>query len=70
MKMETLNIKVGGMTCGGCVRSVTNILTALPGMEKAEVDLAKAMATVTFDPAKLDRNAITDAVESAGYEAE
>jgi copper chaperone len=68
--METLNITVGGMTCGGCVRSVTNILTALPGMEKAEVDLAKATATVTFDPAKLDRDAITDAIVSAGYEAE
>ncbi|HEX9390982.1 MAG TPA: heavy-metal-associated domain-containing protein [Usitatibacteraceae bacterium] len=67
--METLNINVGGMTCGGCVKSVTRVLSALPGMEKTEVDLDKAMATVTFDPTKLDRAAIAEAIESAGYDA-
>jgi len=68
--METLTLKVGGMTCGGCVNSVTNVLRALPGVEKAEVDLDKAAATVTFDAAKLTRANMVDAVESAGYDAE
>lgn len=68
--METMNIAVGGMTCGGCVKSVTTILNGLPGMQKAEVDLARANATVSFDPAQLNRDAITDAIVSAGYEAE
>ncbi len=67
--METLNIKVGGMTCGGCVKSVTRVLSALPGVDKAEVDLDKAMATVSFDPAKLNREKIAAAIEDAGYEA-
>ena len=35
--METTVLKVGGMSCGGCVKSVTNVLTALPGVAKAEV---------------------------------
>lgn len=67
--METLNINVGGMTCGGCVKSVSRVLSALPGMQTAEVDLAKAMAMVTFDPAKLNRSAIAEAIENAGFDA-
>ncbi len=67
--METLDIKVGGMTCGGCVKSVTRVLSALPGVEKAEVDLARATATVRFDPAQLNREKIVTAIENAGYEA-
>ena len=68
--METLTLKVSGMTCGGCVKSVTNVLRALPGVDKAEVDLDKGAATVTFDAAKLNRANMVDAVESAGYDAE
>jgi len=46
-----------------------NVLTALPGMQKAEVDLGSATATVIFDPARLDRVKISSAIEEAGYEA-
>jgi copper chaperone len=66
--METLNIKIGGMTCGGCVSSVRQVLAALPGVREAEVDLDKATATVTFDPGKLSRSAIAAAIEAAGYD--
>ena len=66
--MQTTNIKIDGMTCGGCARSVTAVLAELSGMEKVEVSLDQAMATVIFDPAKLDLDAITDAVTGAGYD--
>ncbi len=67
--METIVIPVGGMSCGGCVASVTKVLQALPGVQKAEVDLDKAQATVAYDPARLGRPQIAEAIESAGYEA-
>ena len=67
--MQTTTINIGGMTCGGCAKSVTNVLSTLPGMVTAEVDLAKASATITYDPTKLSMDAVTDAVEAAGYEA-
>jgi len=36
------------MSCGGCVKSVTNVLTALPGVAKAEVSLeSKSAASST-----------------------
>ena len=33
--METTTLKVDGMSCGGCVKSVTNVLAALPGVARA-----------------------------------
>ena len=67
--METTVLKVTGMTCGGCVRSVSNVLQALPGVASAEVSLENSEATVTFDPAVSNKAALRKAVEDAGYEA-
>ena len=36
--METTILKIDGMTCGGCVASVTRVLKAIPGVEQADVD--------------------------------
>ena len=66
--METTVLKVGGMTCGGCVRSVTNVLKAVSGVVDAEVSLEKSEAKVTFDPARADSAAFRKAIEDAGYE--
>ncbi len=67
--METTTVKVGGMTCGGCVRSVGNVLKALPGVASAEVSLEKSEARVTFDPAAVSLAQLKGAIEDAGYEA-
>ena len=39
--METLEFKVEGMDCDGCVKSVTRMLTGIAGVEKVEVSLAE-----------------------------
>jgi copper chaperone len=67
--METTELKVGGMTCGGCVRSVTNVLKALPGVVDAAVSLEKSEAKVTFNPARTTPAKLRKAIEDAGYEA-
>jgi copper chaperone len=66
--MQTVTLGVSGMTCGGCVRSVTNVLTALEGVAKADVSLDKKCAVVDYDPAKLGVDQLKHAVEEAGYE--
>jgi len=68
MDMETTVLKVNGMTCGGCVRSVKNVLESIQGITSAEVSLEKAQATVTYDPAKADVNRMKEAVTDAGYQ--
>ena len=68
--METAVLKVGGMTCGGCARSVTNVLQALPGVQKPDVLLEPGQATVSFDAKKIDVARLRKAIEDAGYKAQ
>ena len=67
--METTTIKVDGMSCGGCVKSVTGVLTALDGVAKAEVSLEQKQAVVEFDAGKLTRDQLKAVIEDAGFEA-
>jgi copper chaperone len=66
--MQTVTLGVSGMTCGGCVRSVTNVLAALDGVAKADVSLDKQCAVVDYDPAKLGVDQLKRTIEEAGYE--
>ena len=61
--METLILDIGGMSCGGCVKSVTRILASV------EVSLENKSATVGYDPAQTDAGALIEAVEDGGYDA-
>lgn len=66
--METAILKVDGMTCNGCVRSVTNVLQDLPGVDSVEVTLESARASVTFDPKEIDLARLREAIADAGFE--
>lgn len=68
--METTTLKVEGMSCGGCVKSVTNVLCALPGVAKAEVSLELKSACVEFEPGKTTREDMKRVIVDAGFEAE
>ncbi len=66
--MQTVTLGISGMTCGGCVRSVTNVLTALDGVAKADVSLEKNNAVVDYDPAKVAVEQLKRSVVEAGFE--
>lgn len=66
--METITMNVKGMSCGGCVASVTRVLKAVPGVSDVAVTLSPGAAKVTFDPARTAEPALRSAVEDAGYE--
>jgi copper chaperone CopZ len=66
--METVTLKVNGMSCEGCVASVTRVLRALPGVGAVAVALKPGTATVTYDPQRAGLPAVKRAVEDAGYE--
>ena len=66
--MQTVTLGISGMTCGGCVRSVTNVLKAQEGVAKADVSLEKANAVVEFDPGKVQLAQLKRSVEEAGFE--
>ena len=66
--METTTLNIRGMTCNGCVASVTRVLTALGGVGGVEVSLAAGHATVRFDPSPIDVGRLESAVRAAGFE--
>lgn len=66
--MQEIVIGVGGMICQGCVKNVTGVLQALPGVDRVEVSLEAARATVVFDPAKVGEAQFKDAIEGAGFD--
>jgi copper chaperone len=65
--VEKIQIKVSGMTCGGCERSVQNALTSRQGVSSAKADRTAGVVAVEFDPALIQRTAIEKAITEAGF---
>ena len=65
--MQTEQIHVTGMTCGGCTSNVTRALKAIPGVGDVNVSLAAGEATVQYDERRASSEQLKSAVKSAGY---
>jgi copper chaperone CopZ len=57
------------MTCGKCVKHVSEALNELPGVENVDVRLAEAKAVVSHDPKAAPRASLIAAISDAGYDA-
>lgn len=60
-------VKIDGMMCAGCSSRVESVLSALEGVNKAEVNLLTNSADIDYDENKIDLSSMADAVEKAGY---
>jgi len=65
--MQTEIVKVTGMTCGGCISTVTHALKAVSGVRDVDVSLSAGEATVKFDERLTSREKLKSAVKGAGY---
>ncbi len=63
-----LILPVTGMTCANCVATVERNLKKLDGVHTATVNLASERATLEYDPALLDQEAIIAKIRRAGYD--
>lgn len=68
--MENTVIKIGGMSCQGCVKNITGVLGGLAGVASAEVSLEAGEARVAFETQTVSREALIAAIEDAGFDAE
>lgn len=68
-KKDEAKLRIVGMHCGNCVRSVGDALRAVPGVASAQVDLAFHHAVVAYDPGRTTVDDLLKAVERAGYSA-
>src|SRR5258705_5297829 len=68
---ETTDLAVRGMTCGNCVRHVTEAIQSVGGVGHATVSLDTGRAAVKWKrDAHPDVAAVIGAIEKAGYQAE
>ena len=63
-----ITLEVSGMTCGSCVRHVTEALAALDGVAQVDVRLEDGTVRVR-DDGHTPIEALTGALEDAGYPA-
>ena len=59
-----MRYRVEGMSCNHCKTSVEKAVAALPGVERAEADLAEKSLSVVGNA---DERALKEAVEKAGF---
>lgn len=64
--MAVVTLKINGMSCGHCVKSVDGALKGLPGVTKAEVAIGSAV--VEYEPGQVDVAKLKEAVEEEGYD--
>lgn len=63
-------IKVSGMTCGGCAVSVKSALLKVKGVKSADVSYEKALASVVYEDTQTDEQQLRDAINKTGFKAE
>lgn len=64
---ERMELTIAGMTCGHCIRAVTDTLEDLPGVTVDHVRIGKAV--IWFEPAIAHPAAVIEAIRRAGYRA-
>ncbi|MBK8503517.1 MAG: heavy-metal-associated domain-containing protein [Saprospiraceae bacterium] len=57
---------IGGMSCGGCVSTVKNKLSAVPRVTSVKVDLEKKQAEITSSQA-IEADTLKEALKNSGY---
>ncbi|MCZ7399401.1 MAG: copper ion binding protein, partial [Candidatus Methanoperedens sp.] len=65
--MEDVVIKIKGMMCGHCEKTVTEAAMSVKGVTKASSNFKKGEAKVSFDTNVTDLETIKTAIASSGY---
>jgi copper chaperone len=66
--MESVELKIDGMTCSGCVNSIQNALYRQDGVNKAVTRIDDGLVIVEFDPAVISRDGLVRAIADAGFD--
>ena len=67
---EKVQLKVEGMTCGGCEKGVKAAIESVEGVSGTEVSYQTGLAMVEFDGEEANVKQIIKSIKKAGYEAD
>ena len=65
--LKTVTLDVQNMTCGTCPVTVKKSLEKVSGVGAVKIDFAQKTATVTYDPDRVQPEALTLVTTNAGY---
>src|SRR5260370_1991937 len=64
-------LKVSGMSCGACAKTVAKEAKKIDGVKSAKVSQPKGQAEITYDPAKTSPEAIAKWItDKSGFKTE
>jgi copper chaperone CopZ len=66
--VNTLKLTIDGMSCGHCLNRVQKALGTVANLQLTSVQIGQA--TLQYDPAEHDPEAIAEVVTKAGYRAQ
>ena len=67
--LETVTVKIEGMSCTACEVPVRDALGHIPGVRAADVSYRRGDADIKYDPKQTDIGRIKRAIDSTGYRA-
>jgi len=67
MPSQETTMPIEGMTCATCSTRIEKVLSRLPGVESAQVNLANEKANVRFDSDRVGADEVVEAIEKAGF---
>ena len=67
--MNTITLKIEGMSCGHCVKGIETVLKGLNGVQSASVSLENKNAEIYFDEQKVTPEQMIQVIEEEGYQA-
>jgi copper chaperone len=65
--METLVLRVAGMSCAGCEQRITRVLDRVEGVREVSADHTSGRVHIRLDPQATDRGVLTERIEAAGF---
>ena len=65
---EEFTFKIEGMHCTSCAMNIDGELEDTDGVLEVSTSYAKALTKVNYDPKKVNKKTLVEAIKTAGYE--
>jgi P-type Cu+ transporter len=69
IESSTKSLKIEGMTCAACAKTIEKVTKKLDGVIESNVNYATEKLNISYEPSKVRVSDIKKAVEKAGYKA-
>lgn len=67
-KQDNITIKISGMSCNHCTRSVEKALQQAKGVSTARVELSEEKAYIKYDSSEINAETLLQIIKDSGYE--